>query len=219
MSLDKKLIGRFIGVVLLSAALAACGGDRAASGAAKGADGDASGLPAPAAQGGSITGMPDPRPGSSPNTAASIEPETLPDPMAEPGTDDPHAALASNEPGADAAVQVIRDYFAAINLRNYAGAYALWRGQGQASGVSAERFAQDFANTSGVSVEIGQPGPIDPGAGQRRIDVPVSLIVRNSDGSEQRYRGQYALQRTVVDGASDDLRAWRITSAQLSAAP
>ncbi len=213
-----KSIGYVTSAVVLGVMLAACGGDRAASGTAKGADGDASGLPAPAAQGGSITGMPDPRPGSSAQ-ATSIEPETLPDPMAEPGTEDANATPAANEPGADAAVQVLRDYYAAVNLRNYPGAYALWRGQGQASGVSAERFAQDFANTSGVSVEIGQPGPVDAGAGQRHIEVPVSLIVRNSDGTEQRFRGQYILQRTVVDGASDEQRAWRIASAQLSAAP
>ena len=126
---------------------------------------------------------------------------------------------ANNEPGADAAVRVIRDYYAAINLRIHAGAFALWRYQGQASGVSAEQFAQDFAATSGISVEIGEPGPIDLGAGQRHIEVPVSLVVRNTDGSEQRYRGQYTLQRTVVDGASEDQRAWRIASAQLSASP
>lgn len=199
-------------------ALTACGGDGSQSKTATGADGDASGLPAPATQGGSITGMPDPRAGAAPPiAAATIEPQTLPDPMTEPDAAD--TAPATNEPGADAAVRVIRDYYAAINLRNHAGAYALWRNQGQASGVSAEQFAQDFANTSGVSVEIGEPGPIGAGAGQRHIEVPVSLVVRNSDGSEQRYRGQYTLQRTVVDGASDDQRAWRIASAQLSAAP
>lgn len=201
-------------------ALTACGGDGAQPGSSAGTEGDASGLPAPATQGGSITGMPDPRQGGGQQAAeASIDTEALPDPMAEHDPADPNSAMpANNEPGADAAVKVIRDYYAAINLRNHAGAYALWRGQGQASGVSAEQFAQDFATTSGISVEIGEPGPIDPGAGQRHIDVPVSLVVRNTDGSEQRYRGKYVLQRTVVDGASDDQRAWRIASAQLSPA-
>lgn len=166
--------------------------------------------------------MPDPRAGDStqPAASASIEAEPLPDPIAD--GDDPGAidsAPAADEPGADAAVQVIRDYYAAINLRNHARAYALWRGQGQATGVSAEQFAQDFAATSGVSVEIGQPGPVDAGAGQRHIEVPVSLVVRSNDGTEQRFRGQYVMQRTVVDGASDDQRAWRIASAQLSASP
>ena len=201
--------------------LAACGGDGAKPGSSAGAEGDASGLPAPAAQGGSITGMPDPRQGGGQQVAAaSTEAEALPDPMAEPDPADANNSMpASNEPGADAAVRVIRDYYAAINLRNHAGAYALWRNQGQASGVSAEQFAQDFATTSGISVEIGEPGPIDPGAGQRHIEVPVSLVVRNTDGSEQRFRGKYVLQRTVVDGASEDQRAWRIASAQLSASP
>lgn len=212
---------RFSFVMLFAASLmlAACGGSDGKSGTAAGADGDTSVLPAPAAQGGSITGMPDPREVSNPHGAeASIEPETLPDPMAEPDVV-ADTAQTSNEPGADAAVRVIRDYYAAINLRNHTAAYALWRGEGQASGVSAEQFAQDFATTSGVSVEIGEPGPIDAGAGQRHIEVPVSLVVRNTDGSEQRYRGEYVLQRTVADGASEDQKAWRIASAQLSAAP
>ena len=208
-------------LLLVCAALSACGGSGSGSGSSNGDEGDAANLPTPTAQGGSITGMPDPmKGGSAPTAAASIEAEPLPDPMAEPdNTDEATTAASAQEPGPDQAVQVIRDYYAAINLRHHARAYALWRGQGQASGVSVEQFAQDFANTSGVSVEIGQPGPVDPGAGQRHIEVPVSLVVRSNDGSEQRYRGAYTLQRTVVDGASDDQRAWRIASAQLSAAP
>ena len=83
------------------------------------------------------------------------------------------------------------------------------------SGQSAAQFAAGFADTSGVSVEIGEPGRIDAGAGQRHIEVPVSLTARHADGSEQRFRGRYVLQRTVVDGASADQRAWRIGSASL----
>ena len=39
--------------------------------------------------------------------------------------------------------------------------------------------------------------------------------VRSADEREQRFRGRYVLQRTVVDGASADQRAWRIGSASL----
>lgn len=218
----KKFFRNLVVTLPFCLALSACGGDRAASGGSAGAEGVDGDLPTPSTQGGSITGMPDPRLASAnPAANASIEsPQALPDPMAEPGaSEDINMASASNEPGPDAAVRLIRDYYAAINLRNHPAAYALWRNQGQASGVSAEQFAADFATTSGVSVEIGEPGPIDAGAGQRHIEVPVSLVVRNTDGSEQRYRGEYILQRTVVDGASDDQRAWRIASAQLSASP
>ncbi len=213
-----KRFGSLVATLLSGMLLVACGGDRSASGKSAGAEGDASGLPTPTAQGGSITGMPDPRPGGNLQADASIEPGTLPDPMTENDTENADAVAAS-EPSPDAAVQVIRDYYTAINLRDPARAYALWRGQGQASGMSAEQFAQDLATTSGVSVEIGQPGAVDAGAGQRHVSVPVSLIVRKSDGGEQRYRGQYVLQRTVMDGASDDQRAWRIASAQLTASP
>lgn len=214
-----KHFGTFLFALMLCLALAACDGQRSASGASTRSEGDAAGLPAPATQGGSITGMPDPREGTqAPATDTTFAVETPPDPLAEGGDiNNPDATLAANEPGPDAAVQVIRDYYAAINLRNHAGAYALWRGQGQASGVSAAQFAGDFAHTSGISVEIGQPGPVDAGAGQRHVEVPVALVVRNTDGSEQRFRGHYVLQRSVVDGASDEQRAWRIASAHLSA--
>ena len=213
-----KLSSAPIAALLLSALLAACGGNGATSGKPGEGDGDAAGLPTPSARGGSITGMPDPRPGGGNQPAIDIAPEALPDPATEGDGTGPEDISAS-EPGADSAVQVIRDYYAAINLRDPARAYALWRGQGQASGVSAEQFAQDLSTTSGVSVEIGQPGPVDAGAGQRHITIPVSLVVRKSDGGEQRYRGEYVLQRTVVDGASEDQRAWRISSARLTATP
>lgn len=217
-----KLLAPFTALLLVSClVLAACSGDRAGSPSAAGTETDASGLPVPATGGGSVTGMPDPRQGSSTQPAeAGIAPESLPDPMAEPALGEAgDTSMAHNEPGGDAAVKVIRDYYAAINLRDYARAYALWRDQGQASGMSAEQFVQDFATTSGVSVKIDPPGSLDASAGQRHITVPVSLVVRNTNGSEQRFRGQYVLQRTVAGGASDDQRAWRIASVQLSASP
>ena len=216
---------RNLALLFCCAALVACNGDRPSTGVtSRNVDGvDDSTLPAPSAYAGSITGMPDtpPPPPATPvtdPTQVAVDPATLP-PGGEPGLEDGMAETpewaTDVEPGTDAAVQVIRDYYAAINRRDYASAYRLWRGSGQASGQSAAQFAAGFSDTSGVSVEIGEPGRIDAGAGQRHVEVPVSLTARHFDGSEQRFRGRYVLQRTVVDGAHADQRAWRISNANL----
>jgi hypothetical protein len=119
------------------------------------------------------------------------------------------------EPGADDAVQLIRDYYAAIDARDYGQAYALWSQEGAASGQSPQQFANGFADTTDVGVQIGAPGDEDAGAGQRYIEVPVTVTATHADGSRHRYAGSYALHRTVVDGASAGQRAWRIHSAKL----
>ena len=212
--------------MLACAMLGACGGDRASGGKSAGGDAGGDALPSPEARGGSVTGMPDALPAGSQLPDAgppAIAPEPI-DPAdgADPGmADDADTvpAPADDGPGADAAVQVIRDYYSAINRHEYGSAYALWSSQGQASGKSSAAFAEGFADTSGVSVQIGQPGPVDAGAGQRYIEVPVSLVARQVDGSEKRFRGTYVLRRTGVDGASADQRAWLIQSASLSEAP
>lgn len=219
------MMTRYLSLFLLSAMLVACDGDRPNAGSS-GNDGNAgtgAALPVPQAASGSITGMPDAPPiasASPPGDASSVPIEPVIAPIDEVpaeagGETDTPTAVDTEAAGADAAVQVIRDYYAAINRRDYANAYRLWRGGGQASGQSAAQFAAGFADTSGVSVEIGEPGRIDAGAGQRHIEVPVSLTARHADGSQQRFRGRYVLQRTVVDGASADQRAWRIGSASL----
>ena len=212
--------------ILACGLLAACGGDRPNAGRSAGGDAGGDALPSPEARGGSVTGMPDALPAGSQLPDAG-PPAIAPQPIepadgADPGmADDADTvpAPADDGPGADAAVQVIRDYYSAINRHEYGSAYALWSSQGQASGKSSAAFAEGFADTSGVSVQIGQPGPVDAGAGQRYIEVPVSLVARQVDGSEKRFRGTYVLRRTVVDGASADQRAWRIQSASLSEAP
>lgn len=203
-------------VSMLCLTLAACNAQRSPSGTHAQRDGDTPELPVPAAKAGSITGMPDPRQGP-PQPVDSDGGLQVAAPQPTHGIDTP--INIANEPGSDAAVQVIRDYHAAINLGNHMGAYALWRDQGQASGLDAAQFAEGFANTSGMSVEIGPPGAVSSGAGQRHVEVPVSVIVRNRDGSEQRLRGHYLMQRSVMDGASNDQRAWRIAQAHLSATP
>ena len=204
-------------------ALAGCGHKQQA------AQQDADTLPAPDAGNGSVTGMPDkPGPGAigtpapalpAPSSIADTADATLPPDlsqgiaMGEPDPSSPPGNAMELAPGDE--VKLVRDYYAAINARDYGSAYRLWSGNGAASNQSAQQFANGFADTTGVSVQVGTPGDEDAGAGQRYIEVPVTVTATHADGSQHRYVGSYVLHRTVVDGASAEDRAWRINSAKL----
>lgn len=132
-----------------------------------------------------------------------------------PLTAPPAADAGAAEPTPADAVSVIRDYYAAINAQQYPSAYALWSDGGNASRQTPGQFAQGFAQTRQVAVVVGAPGREDAGAGQRYIEIPVSVRATQADGSVRRFAGTYVLHRTVVDGATQDQRSWRIRSADL----
>lgn len=210
-------------------ALSACG-DRSTSGTQPGADQDDA-LPTPDQPGSSITGMSSrPGPGEVPLSGEPppaivaepadqvdlLNPETglLPGAATEP-VDDAASSGMPAEPTPQDAVAVIRDYYAAIDSGSHARAYALWSDGGKASKQTPQQFADGFADTAHVVATTGEPGNVDAGAGQRYIQVPVTLTATRTDGSVHRYAGSYTLHRAVVDGATDEQRAWRIASADL----
>ncbi len=195
--------------VLASALLAACGGDKAATSGH--AQGDES-LPQPGAVSGSVTGMPDPGPARSvvdavPGSSAGIvagesSSGSALDPLAPPD------AMTSAEDAAQA-LAVLRDYYAAINARDFARAHALWSDQGQASGQSLQQFADGLAGTEGVSVQLGAAAPLESDAGSRYVQVPATVDARQTDGRMQRYTGSFTLRMSTAGGS------WHIASADL----
>lgn len=200
-------------IILLLACclLAACGGDKDAAGKKSGTD-DA--LPKPDAVSGSVTGMPTPgTPTPVPQQPVDAPPEIALDtpPAGEA------AQLGAAEPGAgsDAAMAVLRQYYLAINARDYATAYAQWSDGGRASGQSPQQFSNGFTGTEGVSAELGTPGPVEGAAGSRYVQIPVSLQARMTDGTLQHFAGSYTLRMSVVDGATAAQRSWHIASASL----
>ena len=220
--------------------LAACAGkDNAATGNGDAGDNTAN-LPKPEITGGSVTGMPDkPGPGQigppdpdavSPDTPIASDGEpvlplpddgTSPDAPAPPspgaaGTLPDDQTLPPGEPTAQDAVAVVRDYYASIDAHDYAHAYVLWSDGGRSSGKTVQQFADGFADTANVSVQVDPPGRVDAAAGSRYIKVPVTITATQRDGGAKRYVGTYTLRRAVVDGATTEQRAWRITSADLS---
>ena len=218
---------RFAFLLACAVALSACGGDKSRAPGASGDDTEA--LPAPAGARGSVTGMPDePGPGvvgpPKPEETVALDAEGNPvlpaeDPLAATeAPPDPNTSptdIATSEPTVDDAVAVVRDYYAAINRRDFAQAYALWSDGGRSSNQTPEQFAAGFADTTGVSVEIMAPGRVDAAAGSRYVEVPVALTATHADGRQQRFVGAYTLRRAVVDGATADQRAWRIGTADI----
>ena len=114
-----------------------------------------------------------------------------------------------------AARQVVIDYYAAIDARDYAKAYALWSDNGAASGQSYGHFSGGYANTRSVKAGVGEPFDEEGAAGSRYIQVPVELKALQRDGSERAYRGRFTLRAVMADGASEEQRHWHLASAEM----
>src|SRR3569623_1791377 len=81
-------------------------------------------------------------------------------------------------------------------------------------------FAASFAKFSEYHANIGAPGRVDAGAGQRYVTVPVQVYARRKTGAPAYWRGQVVLHRTAdIDGATAEDKAWRIKSIDLKPAP
>jgi len=220
---------------LLALALAACHGQEPATDTtAAGTDGNATDtpLPKPAPAGGPVTGMPSkpgPGPVGPPENASDEETAIASDAEAgvqgdatdtapvgdatatAPVTD---TGVAPAEPSLDDASAVVRGYYAALVAHDLARAHAYW-----AQGVRPAAEPGVEPETTGLAVDVGAPGRMDAAAGSRYVRIPVALTRTLRDGSTARSTGMVTLRRSVVDGATPEQRAWRITAADLAAAP
>ncbi|PNS09415.1 hypothetical protein [Solilutibacter silvestris] len=221
---------------LIALPLAACH-DRTSTvdGTTASADSDApsQSLPRPQSDGQPITGMPGARPQparTDPATSATApsasatppasgnDTSTQSSPAPEARTDnDAQGAVIGDipEPTIDDAMQVVREYYDAINRGAYGRAYALWGDRGAASGKTLQQFSDGFADTARDSVDIQRPTTDEGAAGSRYLEIPVRVIATQRDQSSRTYTGSYVLRRSMVDGASAEQRKWRIQSARL----
>jgi hypothetical protein len=111
---------------------------------------------------------------------------------------------------AQGAANVVQIYYALIGEKKYAQAFALR----EPGALSASAFAAGFAGYSEYHANIGAPGAIDAGAGQRYVTVPVQIYARLKRGATPVYElGTVTLHRAGdVDGATSAQRRWRITT-------
>ncbi len=113
------------------------------------------------------------------------------------------------------AADVVQTYYALIGERKYAEAWALWENVGQASGMSAQAFAASFDKYAAYNAQVGAPGAVDAGAGQRFVTVPVQINAKLKTGALVSMTGSVTLHRTAVDGASREQKSWRIRTADI----
>ena len=112
-------------------------------------------------------------------------------------------------------MQVIRDYYQAINQRDFERAYHAWGDGGANSNQTIDEFRRGYDQTDHVVVEIGQPGRIDAAAGSRYIDIPVEITATMKNGQVQHFSGSYSLRRTVVEGSTPEQQTWHFYTADI----
>lgn len=122
---------------------------------------------------------------------------------------------ASEQEQQTEAVAVLREYYEAIDARDYERAYKAWGSHGP-PGQTLEEFRRGFADTNRVRIETGAPSRMGAAAGSRYIEVPVTIVATTTSGSERRYEGTYTLRRVVVDGAPEAARKWHIDRAEIT---
>ena len=164
-------------------------------------------------------------------TTETVASETPAEPAndAASNIDEPYSPPAPGEPGglpddrtpiaegpivtgsAQDAANVIQTYYALIGEAKYRQAWALWRDHGKGSQMTADAFAASFGKYSEYHANVGAPGAVDAGAGQRYVEVPVQVYGRvKATRKPFNLRGTATLHRTEVDGATAEQRAWRI---------
>lgn len=134
-------------------------------------------------------------------------------PAAGAGANPPPNAV--NSDAATTVARVVRDYYAAIQARDYDAAYSLWGQSGRASGKTRADFAAGFAQTTQVRATASDQVQMEGAAGSQYATVPVVVDATLRDGTRQHFEGTYTLRRTMVDGATPEQRRWHIYSADL----
>ncbi|MCD2316499.1 hypothetical protein LQ954_10095 [Sphingomonas sp. IC-11] len=157
------------------------------------------------------------RPGPAHPTAKRPAPAPSPTPPAStPAAAASAGAAEAEEPDAQAAVDVVLTYHRLIGQRRYDEAWSLWDREGAASGMSPGTFAASFAKYRKYQAEVGPPGRIDAGAGQRYVTVPVSVKGTLRDGNIVTLSGSMILHRAgPIDGATARQLGWRLYESTL----
>lgn len=153
------------------------------------------------------------------NSCALIEDEIARSCALFDGDAPPMKGCGPDPKGMEAAANVVRRYYSAINARDYDTAWTQW-GDGGRPGQTLAAFAAGFAQTRSTRVTIGKLEPDGGGAGSIYQPVPVTVEATLDDGTRQRFSGTYVARRiNDVDGASASQRRWHIDSAHLRRVP
>lgn len=128
---------------------------------------------------------------------------------------DPVPPTPKGETSAGAAMQVVRNYYAAVSRRDYRAAYRLWHGS-----QSYARFRRGYAATRRATVTFLRHDPPEGAAGSVYLKLPVRIDAMLRSGARQRFTGSYTLRRVNdVDGSTAAQRRWHIEAAHLKRVP
>lgn len=152
------------------------------------------------------------------NSCAMIEDEIARSCALFAGDGTPMQGCRSDARGMQAAADVVRRYYSAIDARDYATAWRQWGDDGR-PGQTFAAFEQGYAQTRSVRVTIGALAPGDGGAGSIYQPVPVTIEAVLEDGRRQRFTGEYIVRRVNgVDGAAAWQLRWHLDTARMRVA-
>ena len=159
-----------------------------------------------------------------PGAVATPAPLVPPEPGTPGGLPDDRTPISEapfTPDSAQGAANVVQIYYGLLEQGKYRQAWALWDDGGKASGMSPDAFAASFAKYSEYHANIGAPGEIDAGAGQRHVTVPVQVYGRLKQGAAPVYMlGSVTLHRVAdIDGATPAQKSWHIRSADIKPRP
>src|SRR3546814_10232779 len=82
--------------------------------------------------------------------------------------------------------------------------------------MNADAFAAAFGKYKDYHANIGAPGRVDAGAGQRYVEVPVQVYGTLEDGEQPfNRRGSVTLHRTAeIPGATAEDKSWHIVRSE-----
>jgi hypothetical protein len=159
-----------------------------------------------------------------PGAIGGPAPLTPPEPGTPGGLPDDRTPIAEARFTPDSgqgAANVVQTYYALLGEGKYRQAWTLWDDGGKASGMSPQAFADSFAKYAEYHANIGAPGDVDAGAGQRYVTVPVQVYGRLKQGATPvNMLGSVTLHRVGdIDGATPAQKSWHIRSADIKPRP
>lgn len=129
--------------------------------------------------------------------------------LANDGTPLSEAPFAADS--AQGAADVVQRYYGLLEAKRYAEARTLWEAGADGAANDASAFAQGFADYGEYHANVGAPGEIDAGAGQRYVEVPVVVYGRRKSGAAFNAKYKVTLHRTAdIDGATPEQKTWHI---------
>lgn len=126
---------------------------------------------------------------------------------------DPVPPTPRAQASVDAAVAVVRAYYAALGRHDYRAAHGLWP-----NGPGAAQLRRGYARTAWTRVTPLPPFDTEGGAGSVYAEIRVTVDAALVDGTRQHYAGSYTLRRVNdVEGSSAAQRRWHIEQGKLRA--